>query len=334
MLWFLFVAMCLAAIAFSIWPLLRDLPRKTALSAVSIVLVTGSAAGLYYKLGSPGVASGAGQAPDVAAMVSSLAERLDKRPDDVNGWIMLGRSYMTLGNYSGAVDAYERAVELESAQNAQTLVALGIALVEGSGRQISPQAISVFENALALEPGNAEALFWGGIGAFNSGNSGLAAERWEQLLATNPPAEVQNILRERIAVWRGEPPSMNGVAAANGDVAPNAVVIANVSLSADAKSALPADASIFIIARDPAQPSPPIAVTRRSLSELPFAVELGDKESMIPGRNLSAFAEFEMIARVSVSGSPAAQAGDWFASAIVRPADSNQIELKINEEVQ
>ena len=107
-----------------------------------------------------------------------------------------------------------------------------------------------------------------------------------------------------------------------------------MSLSADAKSALPADASIFIIARDPAQPSPPIAVTRRSLSELPFAVELGDKESMIPGRNLSAFAEFELIARVSVSGTPAAQPGDWFASAIVRPAESNLIALTINEEVR
>ena len=94
------------------------------------------------------------------------------------------------------------------------------------------------------------------------------------------------------------------------------------------------DASIFIIARDPAQPSPPIAVTRRALSELPFAVELGDQESMIPGRNLSAFAEFEMIARVSVSGNPIAQAGDWFGSTIVHPAESNQVQLSIDEQVQ
>jgi cytochrome c-type biogenesis protein CcmH len=334
MLWVVFVAMSLIAIAFAIWPLLRDLPRKTLLSGLSIVMVTSSAAGLYYALGSPGLPSGPGQAPDVAQMVASLAERLENHPDDINGWTMLGRSYMTLGNYSGAVNAYERAVELESAQNAQTLVALGVALVEGNGRQISPQSISVFENALALEPGNPEALFWGGIGAFNSGNSALASDRWEQLLATNPPAEVQNVMRERIAVWRGEPPSTNAVAAPADVAAPSSVIIANVSLSDDAKSALPIDASIFIIARDPAQPSPPIAVTRRSLSELPFAVELGDKESMIPGRKLSAFAEFEMIARVSVSGSPAAQAGDWFASAIVRPAENNRVELTISEEIQ
>ena len=55
---------------------------------------------------------------------------------------------------------------------------------------------------------------------------------------------------------------------------------------------------------------------------------------MIPGRALSAFAEFEMIARVSVSGSPGAQAGDWFASTIVRPAENDQVQLVISELVQ
>ncbi len=327
MLWMLFVVMSLVAIAFAIWPLLKDLPGKTLLVGASIVLMAGSAAGFYYAVGSPDVSSGASQAPDVSQMVASLAERLQQQPDDVKGWIMLGRSYMTLGNYSAAASAYDRAVQLESAQNAQTLVALGVALVESSERQVSPRAVSMFENALALEPNNPEALFWGGISAFNSGKSSLAADRWELLLGTNPPAQVRDVLQERIALWRGEP-----LPAATPDV-PMAVVVADVSLSAAARAALPMDASIFIIARDPAQPSPPIAVTRRALSELPFAVELGDQESMIPGRNLSAFAEFEMIARVSVSGNPIAQAGDWFGSTIVRPAESKQVSLSISEQV-
>ncbi len=327
MLWMLFVVMSLVAIAFAIWPLLKDLPGKTLLVGASIVLMAGSAAGFYYAVGSPDVSSGASQAPDVSQMVASLAERLQQQPDDVKGWIMLGRSYMTLGNYSAAASAYDRAVQLESAQNAQTLVALGVALVESSERQVSPRAVSMFENALALEPNNPEALFWGGISAFNSGNSSLAADRWELLLGTNPPAQVRDVLQERIALWRGEP-----LPAATPDV-PMAVVVADVSLSAAARAALPMDASIFIIARDPAQPSPPIAVTRRALSELPFAVELGDQESMIPGRNLSAFSEFEMIARVSLSGNPIAQAGDWFGSTIVRPAESNQVSLSISEQV-
>lgn len=332
MLWGIFVVMSLVAITFAIWPLCKDLPRQSLLAGVSIVLVTATASGLYYQLGSPRVESGAGESPDIAQMVTSLVERLQRQPDDVDGWKMLGRSYMTLGNYSGAADAYERAVQLESAQNAQTLVSFGVALIEGNGRQVTPEAVSAFENALALEPNQPEALFWGGIGAFQSGNPELASDRWELLLGTNPPDDVRIILQERIATWRGEP--MPAAEPAAKPAVPTGVVVAIVSLSDEARAALPIDASIFIIARDPAQPSPPIAVSRRSLAELPFSVELGDRESMIPGRQLSAFPEFEMIARVSVSGSPGAQSGDWFASLIVRPAEKNQVELQINEQVQ
>jgi len=328
MLWVLLGLMSLGAIAFAIWPLCKDLPQQTLVTTLCIVFIAASAAGIYYSVGSPNIESGASRAPDIQQMVASLAERLQKQPDDVNGWKMLGRSYMTLGNYGAAAEAYDRAVQLESARNAQTLVELGIALIEGDGRVVSSHAVSVFENALALEPNNPEALFWGGIGAFNSGNANLAAERWETLLTTNPTPEVRDILQQRIALWRGE--SVPVAAPAS----PAGVVVANVSLSDVAKAALPKDAVIFIIARDPAQPSPPIAVVRRSLSELPLAVELGDSESMIPGRNLSAFEEFEMIARVSVSGTPTAQSGDWFASSIVRPAENGEIQLTISEQVQ
>lgn len=292
MLWLLFVAMSLATIAFAIRPLLKDLPRQTLLVGTSIVLITAIVAGLYYKLGSPDIPSGASQAQNIEQMVASLAERLQREPADIDGWIMLGRSYMTLGDYQGAATAYE--------------------------------------SALALDPGNPEALFWGGISASNSGNARLAIERWERLLETDPPGNVRRVLLERIAEWRSEPLPPTAVPAR----ASASVVAASISLSVQAQVAVAAGASVFIIARDPARPSPPIAVTRRLVSDLPLVVELGDQESMIPGRNLSAFSEFEMLARVSLSGNPIAQPGDWFASVIVRPADSKQVELVIADQVQ
>ena len=69
------------------------------------------------------------------------------------------------------------------------------------------------------------------------------------------------------------------------------------------------------------------------LSELPTVVSLTDAESMVAGRNLSAFVEIELLARVSLSGGPAAQSGDWFGSMIVRPADSDSVSLTIDQEV-
>lgn len=333
MLWITMALMCLLAIAFVVVAFVRDSQRHVAATIGAVVFVVVVSVGLYGYLGSPDVPSGRGQPPDIAQMVSSLAARLEQQPDDVNGWKMLGRSYVTLGNFPAAVTAYQKAVELEAALNAQTLVDLAVAIAQADGQQLTPRAVSAFENALAIDPNHPEALFYGGIAAFNRGDISAAADRWERLLATDPPPEVRAILEERIAVWRGEPLPQRQVEAP----APQpggAVVSASISVADEARQALPQDATVFVIARDPAQPSPPIAVTRRPLSELPALVSLGDRDSMIPGRTLSAFAEFELVVRASASGNAAQAAGDWFGSTIVRPSESPTVALTIDTEVQ
>jgi len=351
-MWILFAVMALVAIGFVTWPLYRHHKGLTPLIGIAVVLIVALSAGLYYQQGSPELPSGADDLPGMDEAVAALAARLAGNPDDVDGWKMLGRSYMSVGNYAGAVDAFEKAMELESAQDAQTLVSLGEAILASTGSAIDGRVAALFENALAIDPNNPQALFYGGIGASNRNNFDTAANRWEQLLALNPPAEIQGVLQQRIAEWRGEePPPMaqtlpapetaipEGMAAetpANSQVrtpAPGAVVSAHVSLTDAAIAALPAEATVFVIARDPAQPMPPIAAARRRLSEFPLTVELGDRESMVPGRELSGFAEFELLARVSLTGQPSAQSGDWFGAVIVKPAEDDSIELSIHQQV-
>lgn len=336
MLWVAMALMCLLAVAFVARSLLPEFKANASIAAAVIVFVIALSLTMYSFLGSPRVPSGAGQEPDVGAMVTSLAARLESQPDDVNGWKMLGRSHMKLGNFNDAVVAFEKAVELESAENAQTLVDLAVAVAQSEGQQLSARAVSAFENALAIEPNHPEALFYGGIAAFNRGDVTLAADRWEQLLNTNPPPEVRSLLEQRIAAWRGEPiPSATPATSppSSGEQTSQGVVSAAISLSEAARAALPNEATVFVIARDPAQPSPPIAVTRRALSELPTVVTLGDHDSMIPGRTLSAFAQFELVARVSLSGNPAAQPGDWYGSVIVQASDGVEIQLPIDQAV-
>jgi cytochrome c-type biogenesis protein CcmH len=331
-LWISIAAMCLVATLFVAWPLYRRQQRLSLLIAGCVAVIVAISLGLYAHQGRPGLPSGAstGAPPDIEAMVTSLATRLENNPDDLNGWKMLGRSYMTMQNFSAAVDAYERAVEIEESQNAQTLVDLGAALLARDSTGIEGRISALFESALAIEPNNPNALFYGGIAALNRGNTELAAERWEILLGLNPPDEIRGILEQRVAEWRGTPlPVQEAPTAAQA----GPVVSVAISVASEVSESLPAAASVFIIARDPAQPSPPIAVTRRQLSELPAVVSLGDSESMIPGRNLSGFDEFEVVVRVSVSGQPIAQSGDWFAAAIVKPAESNEVSLLVEQQV-
>ncbi|MGI9223003.1 MAG: tetratricopeptide repeat protein [Woeseiaceae bacterium] len=353
MLWIILGVMCFAAVVFAIWPFLRENSRNFTVVIASVVFVVGASAVLYSLIGSPDIRPGASADSDgeMSAVVGSLAKRLENDPNDIEGWRMLGRSYMALGNYPLAVQSFEKVVELESGHNAQSLVDLGEAMLAESGQNMTPRIVALFENALTLEPGNPAALFWGGIGAINRGDRSLAADRWERLLGTNPPAEIRDTLRQRIAEWRGEeaavPPqaaaaprssrstaSEPAVAPEPAEPASDAIVSASIALSDAAASSLPADGIVFVIARDPEQPSPPIAVTRELLSQLPAVIQLDDAASMVAGRALSGFEEFELEARVSLSGQPGKQPGDWFGTVLVRPAENNSVSLSIDTQVQ
>jgi cytochrome c-type biogenesis protein CcmH len=318
MIWFLFGIMLLAAALCIAWPLYRRERRLSPglLTGVGTVLVVSAV--VYSLVGTPVPPA----TPDIGEMMASLEARLAEDPDNVDGWKMLGRSYMHLERYPEAVRAFERAVELESSNDAQTLVSLGEAVLGTDRNALTGRAGQLFENAVAIGPDNPRALFYGGMAAAMRGETPLAADRWEALLAQSPPPEIEAILRERIAVWRGE---ASGAAA---DASAGPVIQVDVSLSNDARAAVGPDATVYIIARDPAQPSPPIAAVRRKASELPLTVALGDADSMIPGRLLSSFDRLEIVARASLSGQPLAQAGDWYGEQTIAAGDTVQIRIE------
>jgi cytochrome c-type biogenesis protein CcmH len=270
-------------------------------------------------------------------VIGSLESRLAGNPDDIEGWKMLARTQMTMRNYAAAADALEKALELEDGKVAQTMVDLALAILSRDNTPIEGRTKSLIDSALALEPNNPAALFYSGVAAANSGDTDTAARHWEILLGLNPPEEIRGILEQRIAQWRGEVPPMMDMAsqpeipeeAAMSD----AIISARVSLSEEAMAAITGDANIFVIARDPAAPSPPIAVSRLRVSELPAVVDLTDAQSMVAGRELSGFSDVEVLARISLSGGPAAASGDWFGSKIIRPADGNSVIITIDQQV-
>lgn len=350
--WIVLGVLCLVAMLFAAWPFYKTAGRLTPMLAGVIVFTVASSAGLYNHVGSPNVPSGRGgdSLEDMGQVMASLKQRLAENPDDLKGWQMYARSNMSLQRFGDAVSAYERVMELEDGRNAQTLVDLALAILSRDGSAIEGRTAALIEGALAMDPNNPAALFYSGVAAANQGDTDLASSRWEILLGLNPPPEIRTILEQRIAEWRGEPfePTTPSVASelppdhppvdaaveeqpAAAD--PDAVVTARVALSEGALQSIAVDANVFVIARDPAQPSPPIAVSRIRLSELPTVISLGDAQSMVAGRSLSSFEEFELLARVSLSGTPAATSGDWYGSLIVRPADSNSVFLSIDEQV-
>ena len=101
---FLIIAAVMAAIAAAAvaLPLLRDRQSRIQ-GALMAVLVVGAAAGLYplwsnwnWHAPPANPAAGGAGGPDVAAMVARLEQHLRDQPDDLKGWLMLGRSYLAL----------------------------------------------------------------------------------------------------------------------------------------------------------------------------------------------------------------------------------------------
>lgn len=331
MLWFVIGAMLFVAVMFVVVPLYRSQNKLSATIVVATVLVGGVSAGLYVENGTPDSSAAANAAPDIDGMVASLSSRLQENPDDLAGWKMLGRSYFSMRNFAGAIAAFEKAVALESAQDSQTLSDLGEAVLYSDDRALLGRAGDLFENALVLQPNNPKALFYGGMAAVERGNKSLGADRWEALLATSPPINVQEILRQQIAELRGTSVASIPAPDLAGGGAP--VVTVNVSLGEMALAASIPNTTVFIIARDPAQPRPPIAAVRRQLSELPAEIHISDSDAMIPGRVLSGFERLEIVARVSMTGQPIAASGDWYGQDTIEPAISNAVNIEINQQV-
>jgi cytochrome c-type biogenesis protein CcmH len=253
MLWIIFGVMLLSGVVLVALPIVRREKRLSLKSASAAILMCLVSVVLYDRIGSPGVDSDAGALPDINAMVESLDRRLRDNPDDVAGWKMLGRSYMQLENFDKAVNAFEQALERDGGGDGQTMSDLGEAILMQQHGAIAGRAAAMFESAIAATPNNSKALFYGGIAAVERGDRALAADRWEALLGLSPPPEVQNTLRQRIAEWRGEPLP---AADSQDDAVPNKSLAISIALGAAAGDAVSPDATVFVIARDPAR-SPP-----------------------------------------------------------------------------
>ena len=168
--------------------------RHWAIAAViAVPILTVS---LYLVLGKPGGLDsqhktvGANQSQEVTqeqinAMVEGLAQKLKAKPDDVEGWAMLGRSYVQLRRYGDASTAYARAVELLP-NDAQLLADYADVLAMNKGRSMQGEPEKIIRQALKADPNNIKALALAGTASFQRQEYHSAIEVWQKLLKLVP----------------------------------------------------------------------------------------------------------------------------------------------------
>jgi cytochrome c-type biogenesis protein CcmH len=337
--------MASAAVALVSWPLLRTPvggageageARAARIPAIALALFLPVAAGGLYHLWSTYTWNPADLTTgpmSVEQMVSRLERRLERSPNDVEGWLMLGRSDVALNRYEKAVAAYERAYQLSDGKSAQAAAGLGEAMALVDPRAIDGRAAELFEEALRIDPQNPQALWYGGIVALHRKDGNLARDRWMTLLKLGPPKDVASLLAMRIAELDqqlGRPPDPTLAQLANGPAEAAAQPAANpappaapaaggnavhvhVSIAPGLKGSVRPTDTLFVLARDPQAPGPPLAVKRFPPGQvLPLDVELTASDAMIPARSIATVREATVVARISRAGQPLPASGDLY----------------------
>jgi cytochrome c-type biogenesis protein CcmH len=358
------IALTIAAVAVVVVPLLRrpaagkaadgtvrPEPAIWAAFGATGVLIFGAVA-LYVVWSNWSWQPNEAAAGTPQGMVASLAWRLEKNPDDLEGWLMLGRSYAVLEQYELAGRAYQRADRLSGGKNAEALVGMAEALTLLDEKELEGRAGEYLEKALELDPKSGKAQFYGAAAALRRGNLPLARERFSNLLALNPPENVRPILEQQIAAIdeklggapptagqpapgkqatpsgaegaRPSPPSQGSPSAA---AAP--AVRIKVTLSPKLTASVPAGAPLFVLIRDPRRAGPPLAV-KRLASQFPQNVELTTADSMLAGHTFAAGQLVEVVARVSRSGRPNESSGDLFGLAAHTVGESGVVDIVID----
>lgn len=107
-----------------------------------------------------------------------------------------------------------------------------------------------------------------------------------------------------------------------------------VSLNPDLAQEIPAASAVFVFARSAGNPGPPLAVVRKTVTELPFEVALNDSHAMIPGKTISSVENVVVGARISISGNAQRHPGDYEKLSESIPANFGEmLELVISDRV-
>ncbi|MBL8429551.1 MAG: c-type cytochrome biogenesis protein CcmI [Dechloromonas sp.] len=177
--------------------------RKTAVAILLLLPILGLLG--YGMLGNPKALDPAQTAappqmtPEkINEMVASLAAKLKANPDNIEGWLMLARSYKSMGRYDEAIEAFAK-VEKAINDDPDQLASYAETIAMANGKGFSGKAIELVERALKVDPKHGHSLFLAGAAAMEVGQNMKGIAYWEALLPqVEPGSDIDQMLRSGI----------------------------------------------------------------------------------------------------------------------------------------
>lgn len=248
-------------------------------------------------------------------LVVLVQARLNQTPDNMQLVNLLAQTAMTLQDYDQAVHAYRQILE-DFPDSPRIMANLAQAMFYRAGNVVTPEVREYTHKTLALAPMMPEMLGLAGIDAKNQGDYRTAIRYWKAAVQhMDPNSRVAQGYQsgitkaEQALVAAGEKLDTEDKPAAEAN---GAKIQLHVSLADSVQ--ISGGETLFVYARAWQGPKMPLAIQKLSASQLPFAVTLDESMAMAPGMTIKSFPELELVARISRTGSPTAQPGDWQGS--------------------
>lgn len=298
-------------------------------AGVLSVLLPLAAVLLYVQVGDPQAAAfqvlaaqqqaahDAGDEAMLAAMTTRLAQRLQAQPQDLEGWVMLARSYAVLERHQAAATAYRKAMALAPGQP-DLLADFADTLASARGGKLEGEPRAAIEEALAIDANHPKALALAGMSALRSGDGAAARRHWQHLLAQLEPGSpmAQRVRADLASLDAG---AVVNVAASAPVAAPASApgarsITGQVTVAPALREQVRVGDTLFVVARAAGAGRMPVAALRLQVTALPVLFVLDDSHAMSPELTLSRFPAVSIEARISRSGNAIRQPGDLFGA--------------------
>lgn len=155
------------------------------LAALALYILVGAPGAPDFPLTARDQAQRAETLRTIGAVVAGLEARLKAEPDNLDGWLSLGRSYTALDRLPEAAEAYRRAASL-SHDRPDIVSGFAESLVAQASGTVGAEARRRFEEVHAKAPGDARASFYLALAKAQAGDGEGAVADWLALEAEAP----------------------------------------------------------------------------------------------------------------------------------------------------
>ena len=307
---------------------------------------------LYQQIGSPKAltqdpagnnptASKQGQAPSMEKMIEKLRSRLADKPDDAEGWMMLGRAYQMMDKQVEASEAYKQSIDRNPLADANLLVAYAESLALSHDADLSGEPSKILARALKLDPTNVNALWLSGVAAYKANDLDKALSLWRLARdnATPDTDEYRSLNAQIVKLETSQGIQPSNALAHNNTASPQQTTTSqsiqvSVQISPAIQAQINPEHTLFIYAQAAQGPKMPLAIVRKQAKDLPIQVSLDSSMAMMPTMSLDKFEDVILLARISASGQAIPEAGDFMGqSSIVSWKDlSGPVEITIDQQ--